>query len=342
LLTVLHGGGEEEPLWSTFLVRLRRRFRADAARLVVAPEIGGEAVQIVSEPESSHPRRMPAVGDRLVEAVMAAGLRSQRVYGLGELAERDSFVSLVGTVPNGITLRLAEGRLSVLLLLTRSDAFAAGERAVIAALIPHLTIALANHKVREQARRREHLLGAVISRLRYGWVTLAPEGRILDCDPRAAVLIREGNLLASGPAGELLTASAAANRMILEALDQFGRGDPVSMAVRVSDAPRLDLLLKGLAAGETTGAILVAYLQEEGQEASEDSAALAALHGLAPREARLALALAEGDGIPEAAERLGLTVETARNYSKSVYAKIGVRGQAQLARTIAHSLAGLG
>ena len=36
----------------------------------------------------------------------------------------------------------------------------------------------------------------------------------------------------------------------------------------------------------------------------------------------------------EAAADLGLTVETARNYSKKIYAKTGARGQAELVRNI--------
>jgi DNA-binding CsgD family transcriptional regulator len=173
-------------------------------------------------------------------------------------------------------------------------------------------------------------------------VALGAEGRIVDSDARATALIRDGALLGAGPSGELLTLSATANRLIAETLDQARRGETVACpAVRISDSPRLDLLLKPLPAGGSAEALMVAYLQEEGTETGDASGALAALYGLAPREARLAIALAEGDGIRDAAERLGLTVETARNYSKSLYAKLGARGQAQLARIVALSLAGL-
>ncbi|MEJ2459021.1 MAG: helix-turn-helix transcriptional regulator, partial [Novosphingobium sp.] len=57
------------------------------------------------------------------------------------------------------------------------------------------------------------------------------------------------------------------------------------------------------------------------------------------REAELAVALNEGLSIAEAAERMGLTLETARNYSKRLYAKLGVRGQAQLVRLVSDSVA---
>jgi DNA-binding CsgD family transcriptional regulator len=49
--------------------------------------------------------------------------------------------------------------------------------------------------------------------------------------------------------------------------------------------------------------------------------------------------LGYGGGIAEAAERLGLSIETARFYSKTLYAKLDVRGQAELTRRILTSVA---
>ena len=47
-----------------------------------------------------------------------------------------------------------------------------------------------------------------------------------------------------------------------------------------------------------------------------------------------AWAMAQGRSIAEAAQDLGLTVETARNYSKKIYSKTGAGGQADLVRII--------
>ena len=66
---------------------------------------------------------------------------------------------------------------------------------------------------------------------------------------------------------------------------------------------------------------------------------LRAEYGLSEREAALAVALSRGEGIVEAGTSLGLTVETARNYSKRIYAKTGTRGQADLVRLILTGLA---
>lgn len=67
--------------------------------------------------------------------------------------------------------------------------------------------------------------------------------------------------------------------------------------------------------------------------------ALITLFGLAPSEARLAAEIAGGASLSEAADRLGVTIETARNYSKRVFAKTRTRGQADLVRRIGQSAA---
>ena len=68
-------------------------------------------------------------------------------------------------------------------------------------------------------------------------------------------------------------------------------------------------------------------------------AGLAQLFDLKHREAELAIALYDGFSLAEAADKLGLTLETTRNYSKKLYSKLGVRGQTELVRKVAQSSA---
>src|SRR5690606_33122681 len=57
--------------------------------------------------------------------------------------------------------------------------------------------------------------------------------------------------------------------------------------------------------------------------------------GLTPAEARLAARLRFGLSLKEAAEELGISVNTARNQLKSVFEKLGVNRQADLVRHLA-------
>jgi DNA-binding CsgD family transcriptional regulator len=61
---------------------------------------------------------------------------------------------------------------------------------------------------------------------------------------------------------------------------------------------------------------------------------LRALWGLTAAEAVVAAQTAHGAGLPEVAQVLGLAVTTARTHAQRVFAKAGLRGQAELARQV--------
>lgn len=341
LLTALHGGGDETPLWSTFLVRLRRRFRADAARLVLSRGVdpARPRIEIVAEPEASQARLLE---HRTPHWPPGTDVRSQRVYTLGELG---GTVNPASPGPQGLLLKITEPPLTAWLILVRAhEEFAAGERAMLSGLTQHLSIALNNHASREQARAREAVLTDLLGPLELGWLVLTVEGALVDADARARALMRSGRLLTAGPGGGLATSSPAANQLLAGAIERLGAdGSAKAEAIRIADHPRLDLLLKRLpGAGDGAGgALLIGYLQGDRVWRQSSAEILGSLFGLAPREARLAIVLASGCGIREAAARLGLTIETARNYSKTLYANLGARGQAELANIVSASLARL-
>jgi DNA-binding CsgD family transcriptional regulator len=120
-------------------------------------------------------------------------------------------------------------------------------------------------------------------------------------------------------------------------------GDPHARprAIVLSRDPWLDMLLVGssIRAGATRPApTLVAYVHADHWSSADRCEQLGELFDLIPSEARLALALSRGMSIAEAAGELGLTVESARTYSKRIYAKTGARGQADLVRFIHRSV----
>ncbi len=105
--------------------------------------------------------------------------------------------------------------------------------------------------------------------------------------------------------------------------------------------PWLDMLLVPAHRQAVPGnpvAAIVAYVHGDGWSSADRCEQLADLFRLLPSEARLALALSRGMSIAQAANDLGLTVETARTYSKTIYAKMGARGQPDLVRFIHRSV----
>lgn len=66
------------------------------------------------------------------------------------------------------------------------------------------------------------------------------------------------------------------------------------------------------------------------------------LFGLTPKEATLALRLAAGESLLDAARTLNMSPNTARTHLRSVFAKTGVDRQASLVRVLLKSVAMLG
>lgn len=76
------------------------------------------------------------------------------------------------------------------------------------------------------------------------------------------------------------------------------------------------------------------------QPTRESSQALVAqLFGLTPQEARLALLLADGCTLAAAAQQIGVAEAAARNYSKRIYAKMGIGSQSDIVRLVYRSFA---
>jgi DNA-binding CsgD family transcriptional regulator len=144
-------------------------------------------------------------------------------------------------------------------------------------------------------------------------------------------------MLLRGRGGRLAARDAAVSREIAAAIRDPG-GRP--RAIVLNREPWLDMLLVPSNVRQAAGPApaLVAYVHSDSWSSADRCAQLGELFDLIPCEARLALALSRGMSIAEAAGELKLTVESARTYSKRIYAKTGARGQADLVRFIHRSV----
>ena len=99
-----------------------------------------------------------------------------------------------------------------------------------------------------------------------------------------------------------------------------------------SDAPHADTLVL------PNGAVVTRVPTSPGRQQIE---CYGRLWSLTPAEARFASAIADGKTLDEAAAALSITIETARHYSKRLYAKTGARGLPDLVRLLLTSVASL-
>lgn len=350
LLTALHEGMHETPRWQRFLERLRRRTRADYASLIFSQ--GQAPIHRATQVHAGRDVRARATELEdlaRLDPIPYDRLRPGRVYSPEELIDpsdprhdrfREQYLTRIG-VSHGRFMRVTEpgGASAWAILLRDKDNFTAGESAVLGALEPHLAIALRNFAAIERERLRANVSEDVLRRAGLAWAMLGADATVLSASPAAGPL-----LTATG--ARIAAGSAEAERRLARFAEQYSEDartppqvvpldddeDGALVALPIPEQPLAALAMPAFTA--------VARLPRSLD--NRHAKLLAELHGLSDSEARLALALARGRTIAEAAAVQRLTLETARNYSKKLYAKTGTRGQADLVRVVLDSVALLG
>lgn len=358
LIEPLIAGMVEDPPWSTFLLRLRRRMKADYASLTFRPLRDGAPHNRVVHLASG--RQSPPIVAQLYRDSLYKSdplpyhdMVDGRVYALPQLlragdprhdAYREQLLS-----PSGMNiLRImrvveASGVSAWLTLSRQKREFTPEDDTLMAALAPYLRAALASYIALERERMTASVANEAVRRMNFGWLTLDAEGRILDVDAHGETLLADSMILMRGRGDKLAARDTAVGRDIdaaIKALIADPRARP--RAIVLSREPWLDMLLVKAAkvgSGATRPApTLVAYVHSDQGSSADRREQLAQLFDLTPRQASLALALSRGMSIAEAAAELGLSVESARTYSKRIYAKTGARGQADLVRFVHRSV----
>lgn len=318
LLPAIYDGPFETPMWQTLLAGLRRQTGAEGASLTIEGTSGG-------------PIRLHSGAPTLIPV---AGLRDERVYAAGELPGADT-AGIPGDL-RAMCVTEAGGTRATIALTRVRGTFAAPDGALLRRIAPHLRRALRAYAEIERQKAGSAVVADVMARLDFGWLRVDARATVIDASSEARRLLQHGAGLRITPRGQLIAEEPAVGRRLSAALRAVidGRsGEP--RAINVSQEPWVDLLL--MPAGDHA----TIYIQGDRRSLADRHEQLAELFGLLPSEARLALALSRGMTIAEAADALGLTTETARNYSKKIYAKMGARGQSDVVRYILTSVLAL-
>ncbi|MBB4615034.1 helix-turn-helix transcriptional regulator [Novosphingobium taihuense] len=242
--------------------------------------------------------------------------------------------------PHLLILRITEpgGANAWLTVIRDTPEFSRTERELIEALGRHLGIALQAYVRLNDTQARLAAYTSAMGRLNVGIVTLTADGRIIDADHVVSRLLIQGEIMGRDPHGRLTLADGTAARALGAALRDFTRDRTGrSRAVRLSEGKRADMLLLPVAERPVTGPftpVLRAYVHIDHETAGDSLESLMEMFRLTRSEAKLAFALCEGHTLAESAERLGVTLQTARTYSKRIFQKTGTRRQAELVRTL--------
>ena len=358
LLTALYSGAFEQPLWNTFLNRLRARMGARYAGILFRPpdRPANSPVELFSG------TRAPPSLNRMyreelykTDPFLDFQLREGRVYSMSDLLiegnpTHDTFLNEV-LAPSGIRymrlVRVSEpSGVSTWMSISRDrEDFSASDSALFSRLAEHFRIALRSYIALEREKMRASIADDMMRRLAFGWISLDSRGCVVETTGQAQRLLKYGQGLRVARNGRLVATDPQTERKLSAAMKAIASAPGERpRAMRISTDPWLEMLLAPVNSDEEAVAgtpVMIAYLQGDTQSESDRYEQIAELFGLLPSEARLALALSRGISIAEAAESLGITVETARNYSKKIYAKMGARGQNDLIRYILTSVLAL-
>ncbi|MGE3690827.1 MAG: helix-turn-helix transcriptional regulator [Novosphingobium sp.] len=351
-------GAYETPLWSSFLEELRLSVGADYATLILQSPLGpfeqslysiaGNA-SIDEARETFRRYRYPDNPERRVWA------QDGKPYGLAEILKFDGakFPDFIAelTTTIGINavreMRVQEpSGIDAWLSVVRDGAeFGDDVTRLFTEIAPVLRGVLRNYVTVEQHRFAAEAAGDVVRRLQFGWIALDASGLVIEADRFGEHVLATSGVLRRDRQGKIALRRSALQRELEQAVAGIAAGQSQRpRAIPLRTDPWLDMLLvparhRPLAAAGT--ATVIAYVHGDNWSSSDREVQLAELFSLSRSEARLALALCRGKTIAEAAGEFGLTVDSARTYSKSIFAKTGARGQPDLVRIIMGSILAL-
>jgi len=358
LLLPLFASIHEQPPFATFLRNLVGRTYARRAALTIAlTGVPATEVTVLRElaPRAAHEPQLDVQSLVDLRLHPHGPLRPGRVYALDEMLDFDDPRQLArqqaALAAMGIRFArwlrvVVPGTADAWLVMTRErEDFGASAVALLGSIGEHLGAALRSLAALSGERLQSAMAQATLARLGVAQVAFDAAGRVLAADPLAEARLTFVSEPGPSPARrlQLLPDTARALEAACSALDAASAGATRTLHLP-GEAPGTLLLRKAdlslAPPGIAPAAIGSIRLLRVGN-AQQAARTLAFSHDLSDREAALAIALSRGQSIVEAGRDLRLTPETARNYSKRIYAKTGTSGQADLVRLVLSGLAPL-
>lgn len=360
----MYQGPLEAVPWGGALVMLRELLKANWATLILRPA------------SADQPALLVRAGERGPEVYNAAyshyqvfstdpfvGLPTERVVTMDEMIDTATVMSgefyRAFLKPNDIRYILGadivtEGGADCRLRITRTPGgrdFSPSDKTLCQSLLPHLKRAVTLHSRMELIETERQLYSTTMDRMLVGTVVFDEKGSVMRTNQVADSLLTEkdgirivqNTLHADYPVEDRelqrlikLALSATTTRpAVPEAMSLTRRSGRGSLGVLVRPVPL------GAWSEDTHRPTAVAFIRDPDRKSQLSQEMIRHLFGLTGAEATLALLLANGLTLDEAAAELGIRKNTIRAHLRSIFAKTGVRRQTTLMHLLLSSVASI-
>ena len=228
--------------------------------------------------------------------------------------------------------------------LERDGLFDEGARARFTLLVPHLRRAVAIGGVLDFHKARESALSATLDRLTTAVLLVTAEGRLVYVNAKADAMLVSGEVLRA-PNGRVSAVDPDAEGKLREAIAAAAQGDAdlgvkgvaITLAER-GDTSHVAHVLP-LTSGDRRGmldrkaaAAIFVHQTKKGVPAPLET--MTKLYGLTAGEVRVLAAVAEISSVASMAAALGISQATVKTHLQRLFAKTGVRRQADLVKML--------
>ncbi|GAB3628795.1 helix-turn-helix transcriptional regulator [Pandoraea terrae] len=233
-----------------------------------------------------------------------------------------------------------------------AEAFSENDKAFCRLLLPHLKRAMILHAHFDRSESERKLYAGAMDRLMVGTLILDENGKILQTNAPADELLqaRDGLRLADNALAAVYPRDdRELQRLVKGALcghAKPGRAVVEAMSVmRPSGKRNLGVVVRSVPMGEWSEGkrrpAVAVFVRDPDSQPQATHEVVRQMFGLTPAEAALAMELAKGLSLEEAAVALNVRTNTVRAHLRSIFSKTGVARQSELVRVLLNSVAAL-
>lgn len=365
LLHLIHSGSLEPVPWESSFKAMQHHFHANWVALILRPPAEKLRGVMVVKQEGKPARASSSYQQAAYAADPFVKLPLNRIMTIDEVTDKAQWMKSAFHQENlapydivdmmGVEFR-TEGGINCHLRLCRSSdqpLFSTIDRALFKILVPHFRLSIHMHSLLDLIESERKFYAETIDGLLVGTLILDEGGALLKTNSIADAILheRDGIELRNG---ELRFAYANEQRefsqLIRTALASGGAVTPnlpAALSVsRPSGRAKLGIMVRTIpceewSEGKRRPSVAICIRDPE-WKFGVPHAILQDLFNLSRAEASLAVQIANGLSLEEAAQALGVQKTTARTHLQNIFAKTGVTRQSTLVRLLHGSIAPLG